>query len=226
MANSNRVIAKAFADFDGILASYEKFNAIDDTKKQRIVIAALEEFATKDYSQASTNVIVTKAGISKGLLFHYFGDKAGLFGYLQTYVVQLLVSKILEQANFEGGEVFEVLKQTTEVKLRITARYPLEVSFMVRTMKSDLPPELQGDINVMLARSFDSLAVITQNLDETLLKPELDKHKVVKLINWACVGMTNEAIAEIDSDMSIKHYTQLAKDIDDDFDFLRSLVYK
>ena len=45
---------------------------MDEEKKQKIINASIEEFS-KGYSLASTNEIVRKAGVSKGLLFHYFG---------------------------------------------------------------------------------------------------------------------------------------------------------
>ncbi len=45
----------------------------------------MEEFTIGGYENASTNKIVEKAGISKGLLFHYFGNKKGLFVYVYNY---------------------------------------------------------------------------------------------------------------------------------------------
>jgi len=48
---------------------------IEPEKRDRILNAAIEEFASFPFEKASTNHIVAKAGISKGLLFHYFGSK-------------------------------------------------------------------------------------------------------------------------------------------------------
>jgi AcrR family transcriptional regulator len=226
VTNNDEVISREFADFSEKLTAYEHFNAIDEEKRQRIVRAALEEFAAKDYQHASTNAIVARADISKGLLFHYFGDKAGLFLYLQTYVTQILVGEILAQTSFESGDVFEVLKEVTDVKLKVTARYPLEVSFLVRTMKGNLPQELRGSVDESVDKAFDSLELIASNLDESLLKDGLDKERVVKLIDWYCVGMTGEVLADIGPAMTIEEYRVLTKDVSDSFDFLRTLVYK
>lgn len=44
-------------------------------KKDQIAASALKEFAEKGFEQASTNTICKEAGVSKGLLFHYFGSK-------------------------------------------------------------------------------------------------------------------------------------------------------
>ena len=51
----------------------------DDQRKDRILEAALIEFADKGYKKASTNTIVREAGVSKGLLFHYYKSKKDLY---------------------------------------------------------------------------------------------------------------------------------------------------
>lgn len=54
---------------------FSKFLNLNPEKQDRILNAALKEFAQKGYQNASTNEIVKEAGISKGLLFHYFNNK-------------------------------------------------------------------------------------------------------------------------------------------------------
>lgn len=56
---------------------------IPKDKKEAILEAALEEFAIGGYENASTNKIVEKAGISKGLLFHYLVIRRD---YLYMYI--------------------------------------------------------------------------------------------------------------------------------------------
>lgn len=58
------------------------FRGLDARKQQRILSAALTEFAEEGYSGASVNTIVKKLGISKGSLFNYFSDKRGLFHFV------------------------------------------------------------------------------------------------------------------------------------------------
>ncbi len=47
--------------------------------KNKIIEAALQEFGEHGYDGASTNQICLAAGISKGLLYHYFKSKENLF---------------------------------------------------------------------------------------------------------------------------------------------------
>ena len=50
----------------------EKFFDLKKEKQDRMINAALKAFAVNGYKRASTDEIVKDAGISKGLLFHYF----------------------------------------------------------------------------------------------------------------------------------------------------------
>jgi AcrR family transcriptional regulator len=48
-------------------------------REQQIVAVAIDEFATAGYASASMLAIARRAGISKPLIYQYFGSKDGLF---------------------------------------------------------------------------------------------------------------------------------------------------
>lgn len=64
------------------------FHKLKAEKKDRFIQVALEEFASKNYENASINHIVSKAKIAKGSFYQYFEDKKDLFFYLMEYVNQ------------------------------------------------------------------------------------------------------------------------------------------
>ena len=47
--------------------------------RERILAAALKEFAAKGFAGARVDVIARRASINKRMLYHYFGDKEELF---------------------------------------------------------------------------------------------------------------------------------------------------
>lgn len=51
-----------------------------------MINAALKVFALNGYRHASTDDIVREAAISKGLLFHYFENKLGVYALSMTTV--------------------------------------------------------------------------------------------------------------------------------------------
>ena len=67
-----------------------RFFELPKEKQDRFINAALQIFAKNGYKKASTDEIVKAASISKGLLFHYFGSKQGLYEFVYMYSVCLL----------------------------------------------------------------------------------------------------------------------------------------
>jgi AcrR family transcriptional regulator len=62
-----------------------------ERSRERILAAALREFAAKGFAGARVDEIACQAAINKRMLYHYFGDKEGLFR-------EVLRRKIAERA--------------------------------------------------------------------------------------------------------------------------------
>ena len=78
-----------------------KFFNLDEEKQTRIINAGLKEFALNGYDGAKTDNIVQEAGISKGLLFHYFGTKKDFYLFLFEYTVDLCKNRYLDEINMD-----------------------------------------------------------------------------------------------------------------------------
>jgi AcrR family transcriptional regulator len=55
---------------------------LDDTKRERVLQAAMQEFGDHGYSTGSLNTIAREAEIAKGSLFQYFADKQEFFAHV------------------------------------------------------------------------------------------------------------------------------------------------
>ncbi|MEU2909757.1 TetR/AcrR family transcriptional regulator [Streptomyces massasporeus] len=55
---------------------------LSPARRERILVAAMDEFGTHGYSTGSLNVIAREAGVAKGSLFQYFSGKLDLFSYV------------------------------------------------------------------------------------------------------------------------------------------------
>jgi len=53
----------------------DKFFSLPNEKQKIIIDAALRTFGANGYKKASTNDIAFAAGVSKAMIFHYFGTK-------------------------------------------------------------------------------------------------------------------------------------------------------
>ena len=50
-----------------------------DATKSRILAAAWHEFAQKGFAGARVDAIAARSGANKRMIYHYYGDKEGLF---------------------------------------------------------------------------------------------------------------------------------------------------
>lgn len=60
----------------------QTFFNLDQQKQERILNAALEEFALNLFEKVTIDNIVKKAGIPKGSFYHYFENKEDVYQYL------------------------------------------------------------------------------------------------------------------------------------------------
>lgn len=64
----------------------QTFFNLPEEKRETIVNAAIDEFASYGLENASTNRIVKNSGIAKGSFYQYFEDKQDLFMYLLSVI--------------------------------------------------------------------------------------------------------------------------------------------
>lgn len=98
----------------------EKFKRLEQGKREKIINAAMAEFALRGYEKASTNEIVKKAGISKGLLFHYFRNKKQLFLFLFDYGIEIFADEIYSKFDKNERRLFAIIMQVTKIKKLLT----------------------------------------------------------------------------------------------------------
>jgi len=69
---------------------FATFRHLPPDKQERVLTAALSEFADQGYHQASLNRMVAQAGIAKGSLYQYFPNKEGIFAYIFQYALKVV----------------------------------------------------------------------------------------------------------------------------------------
>jgi len=98
-------------------------------RKAELIEAALDEFTTKKYEEASLNSIIKGAGISKGTFYYHFQDKQQLYLYLLEYCVKVkwdFISSRVSQSNesFAEKDIFEQFKLQARIGAEFAAVYP------------------------------------------------------------------------------------------------------
>ena len=105
----------------------ETFEKLPKDKQQTILAAGIRIFATKSYAEAKTETITKECGISKGLLFHYFGSKREFYLYCLGKALEQLLSQTQKPA---GDSFYDILFSFMDAKIRLCVEYVDEMHFV------------------------------------------------------------------------------------------------
>lgn len=118
----------------------EKFFDLRKEKQNRMINAGLHIFALNGYHHASTDEIVKEAGISKGLLFHYFGSKAGYYAFLYSYVNRYALLEYTSEIMDGRKDLFSLHRDLLRVEAGLMEQYPYLFLYL-EAIRSETDPE-------------------------------------------------------------------------------------
>ena len=169
----------------------DKFFDLKKEKQDRMINAALKVFAQKGYRHASTDDIVKEAAISKGLLFHYFGSKLGLYTFIYDYSVRYMVLELKSAIGEKETNLFEILKQIEFAKIQALKGYPYMQQFLNRSAGEDVSEALVAveEMRGMLQETYDSL---WSQIDFSTLPEGVDGNKLCKMVDYTVQGLMTE----------------------------------
>lgn len=174
---------------------YQKFLALDEEKRDRIISAAMKEFLA-GYKKASTDNIVREAGISKGLLFHYFGTKECLYRFLVEYASGILRRDFLDLLNQDQRDILEAVWQMSLLKRDISEKHPAIFDFATSVYMDGTKNEsiAKGLLEDSMAIRATILKAVYENADLSLFRDDISPERAMKIIVWTMNGFP-EAIA-------------------------------
>jgi len=186
-----------------------KFFDLKKEKQDRMINAALKIFAINGYKHASTDDIVKEAGISKGLLFHYFVNKLGVYRFVYDYSVRYMSLELTTRVSTRETSFFEIMKQTQEARMNAARGYPYMHRFLDRSRSENLSELLMviGEKSEILENTYQS---IYDRIDYTTLPAGVDGRKLQKLILHAADGLIMEHFADhsFQADMVLEEILQ------------------
>lgn len=194
---------------------------VDPEKKERIINSALKEFGKNTFQKASTNVIVKEAGISKGLLFHYFGSKEKLYNYLEHFAFKVITEGIINEIDWEQKDIFLRLKEVSMIKFKIIEKYPYLTDFSLRLFENKTVAEIM-DSNPDFPLELYS-QVYSKNIDYSLFKDNIDIEKAINIIQWTIEKYGDELRRKLKNDFD---YKLIEKEIFIYIDMLKNCFYK
>jgi TetR/AcrR family transcriptional regulator len=206
-----------------VMAIYPKFYSLEREKQERIINAALKEFAKNGYEKASTNEIVKEAGISKGSLFNYFHSKKELYLFLLGYAAQM-VEKIYAEVDWDERDCFQRLRQIGLVKLKVFQRFPQAFNFLLALQQEDAPEvkaHVQSFSKNLISSGFEKGY---RNIDWTKFRDDVDREKMLNIINWTLLGIAEVYRDKVDSVEDLG--PEVLREAEEYFEILRRCFYK
>ena len=203
-----------------------KIMAMDPEKRDRVINAAMKEFS-KGYKIACTDTIVREAGISKGLLFHYFGTKDGLYHFILKNACETIYNEYLTLIDLKQYDIIEKIWQMTLLKMDLTYKHPALFEFLAKAYM-----ELQENPNDEFAEYFNktrSIAVekALSDIDETLFKDGIDPKKAANIVLWTLNGYST---SQINTTMRMedyqKEYERYLTELKEYIEILKTTLYK
>jgi TetR/AcrR family transcriptional regulator len=139
-----------------VLELYSAFEKQPQEKKDMIIKVAIEEFVKNGYEKTSTDVITSRAGISKGILFHYFKSKKNLYLYLVNYVKDLLTEKtMIALREINSDDFFERIKEIVLAKQKMTALYLQETQFIMDAFTNP-PAAVKEEMEEIIKKHYET----------------------------------------------------------------------
>ncbi len=104
-----------------------------------LIEAGLDEFAMKNYRNASLNKIIENASISKGTFYYYFKDKKALYMYLfkSAYGAEeeFINNRMKEFTEDNQKDIFYKFKLQFQIGGEFAAVYPKYYKFITMVLK-------------------------------------------------------------------------------------------
>ncbi|MFX3623239.1 MAG: TetR/AcrR family transcriptional regulator [Ectobacillus sp.] len=206
---------------------FTKFFNLDRPKQQRIVNAAMKEFAQKGYENASTNEIVKEASISKGLLFHYFKNKKQLYLFLHDHCIELLTNEFFRKIDLSETDFFMRVRQSMLIKMELLYQYPDLFTFMESVYMEDAA-EVKADLDKRRKElTLVNMNKIFEGIDFSRFRDDIDVQKALKIIIWTFEQFGEEALhkAKLSSSHEVD-YEKVFAEANEYFHILIKCFYK
>jgi TetR/AcrR family transcriptional regulator len=156
-----------------------------ETKRTRILEAALRHFAEHGYEKARVEDLAAGLGIAKGSVFQHFGSKDGLFLAAYKAAVAMLPSYLDAPEDVRSEGFFATLRywlrRTDHLVREDWVPYRMT---LLGNYGTDL--KLRRDINRFLAEEdpYGTTAFVRLGIDRGEVRKDVDEEMVVSILDW------------------------------------------
>lgn len=192
----------------------ETFFNLTEEKRKRVFNAAVSEFSSKRFSEASINSIVKSALIPRGSFYQYFDDKEDIYLYMLNEIGKEKLSVMGHTMQLcKDSDFFDTFVNMFEAALKWSKTKPdyHRIGMLMLTDDSDFISKLR-DLSEQGFKMFKDLIVRDQN--KGLIKKDIDPAIVVDLIYSANLYLSKSLqndLSETDLLKKLHHMLAIVK---------------
>jgi TetR/AcrR family transcriptional regulator len=174
----------------------EKFKELIEEKQLPIIEAALKCFGKHGYKKASMSDIAQNSGVSKPMLFHYFGTKRDLYLYLSEYVRSVMIEAYKRNEINAYDDLFERIIVASRMKMGILEKHPHILKFIISMFEEtdDAVTDITKKIMPEAQRFSYDLVLRKEDVDK--FKEGVDIDVVMRMMFLMAEGYAHEMTDE------------------------------
>lgn len=201
----------------------DKFFSLPAEKQDFILDAALSVFGVNGYKKASVSDIAAAAGISKAMVFYYFGTKKALYLYLIELCGRTLTDEVDRNLDSTTTDFFDRIMLAADVEISVMKKHPA-IPLFINSIYFEKDAEVKDEIAAIFSgdrgEAFRN-RVALEGMDTSKFKDGVDPKLVMKMLLYLTYGYINlsPGIAQMDLDA-------LYKDFRDCVALLKNNLYK
>ncbi len=188
----------------------EKFFALPSEKQNTIVDAAMRLFGAVGYKKASIADIAAASGISKAMVFYYFGSKKALYLYLVVFAGNTIKAEVDHRLDKTVTDFFDKIRLASEIKISVLKKFPGILSFLT-AMYYENDQEVESQIKRIITES--------ESFASSFVMESTDRHKFKSDVD-------PELVFEILTNYAEGYMSKLSMRSADDFDILTERFYR
>ncbi len=201
----------------------DKFLSLPVEKQTAIIDAALKSFGINGYKKTSASDIAAAAGISKAMVFHYFGTKKALYLYLIHYSINIIMKEVNEKFDKTITDFFERIIQSSNIEIAVLKKHPALLSF-IKSAYFETDEEVAEEVKALYLGSEGENfrnKIAFEGMDASKFKDGIDIKLVMKMLLWLAEGFMSQfpTKSDLDPDRFCDEFYQC-------MDLLKNNLYK
>lgn len=170
----------------------EKFYSLKKEKQDKMINGAMQVFAQYGYRHSSTDEMVRVCGVSKGLWFHYFENKSGLYSFVASYGLKYAMLELSMKPVKSGTDYFELRYHIEECKMVMMEKYPYLPLFLGSIVREE-DPDVEELIREPRAKYAGQLSDIMMQADYSLLRRHEDYLLLIDMLDYTLEALLADA---------------------------------